>query len=139
MERSLETPDLDPLFCDFDFRGSFRVWDFPSSFVKWSETSSSFTYHSLFLLRRGHSVAVLGILVLLRYMSERYSLRISPTTSLASSPLPGFLIGGGGDNDTGVTERVLKYIYWSKITLQYCVSFYWMVECISYMYTCCCC
>ena len=137
MERSLETPDLDPLFCDFDFRGSSRVWDFPLSFVKWSETLSPFTYHSLFLLRRGHSVAVVGILVLLWCRSERHSLRIYQTTSLASSPLPGFLIMG--DNDTGVTERVLKHIYWSKVTLQYCVSFYWTVECISYMYTCCCC
>ena len=71
MERSLETPDLDPLFCDFDFRGSFRVWDFPLSFVNWSETLSLFTYHSLFPLRWSHSVAVLGILVLVQCRSEK--------------------------------------------------------------------
>ena len=94
VERSLETPDLDPLFCDFDFRGSFRVWDFPLSFVKQSETLSPFTYHSLFLLRRSHSVAVLGILVLIQCRSERQLENFSNYLA-SSSPLLGFLIGGG--------------------------------------------
>lgn len=134
VERSLETPDLDPLFCDFDFRGSFRVWDFPLSFVNWSETLSPFTYHSLFPLRWSHSVAVLGILMLVQCRSEKQLGNFSNylASFFTSAWFPHWW---RADNDIGVTERFLKHIYWSTVALQWCISFYWTAKCISYMYT----